>query len=200
MLEMSEREKFLFDLQGFLHIRDFLTADEVSALNEAVDANVAPMEEYDYPGPNQYAGGMDGEFAVRTEHGMLTWEKPWCQPFRDLIAHKKLVPYANSIFGRGWRLDSGPSLIMARKGTGGHGLHGHTSRQPDGSQGFAFANGEFRAGMTVFEYQLRDTGEGDGGFACIPGATRPTSSALRRSCSTTATERWCAMWRARPGI
>ena len=170
MLEMSEREKFLFDLQGFLHVTDFLTADEIGALNEAIDTNVAPMEEYEYDGPSQYAGGMDGEFAVRNETGMLTWEKPWCQPFRDLIAHPKIIPYANSLFGRGWRLDSEPLITMARKGTGGHGLHGHTSRQCDPSQGFAYANGEFRAGMTVFQYQLRDIGEGDGGVTVIPGS------------------------------
>ena len=170
MLEMSERDKFLFDLQGFLHVRDFLTTDEVSALNEAVDANVVPMEEYDYPGPSQYAGGMDGEFGGRSEQGMLAWEKPWCLPFRELIAHPKIIPYTNSIFGRGWRLDSEPSIIMARKGTGGHGLHGHTSRRCDASQGYAFANGEFRGGMTVFQYVLRDMGEGQGGFACIPGS------------------------------
>ena len=40
MLEMTEREKFLFDLQGFLVVRDFLTDEEVKALNEAFDANV----------------------------------------------------------------------------------------------------------------------------------------------------------------
>ena len=170
MLEMSEREKFLFDLQGFLHVEGFLAPDEVEALNRAMDANVVPMEEYDYSGPNQYAGGMDGEFSVRTEQGMLTWEKPWCLPFRELIAHPKIVPSANTIFGRGWRLDSEPSIIMARKGTGGHGLHGHTSRRCDASQGYAFANGEFRGGMTVFQYALRDIGERDGGFAVIPGS------------------------------
>ena len=74
MIEMSEREKFLFDLQGFLHVRDFLTTDEVSALNEAVDANVVPMEEYDYPGPSQYAGGMYGEFGVRSEMDIFLGE------------------------------------------------------------------------------------------------------------------------------
>ena len=39
MKEMTEREKYLFDLQGFLVVRDFLTPEEVAALNEAVDAN-----------------------------------------------------------------------------------------------------------------------------------------------------------------
>ena len=36
---MDDREKFLFDLQGFVKIEGFLTADEVRAFNEAFDAN-----------------------------------------------------------------------------------------------------------------------------------------------------------------
>src|SRR3989304_5171076 len=38
--KMNDREKFLFDLQGFLLIRDFLTKEEVEALNAAIDANM----------------------------------------------------------------------------------------------------------------------------------------------------------------
>ena len=59
MLEMTEREKFRFDLEGYLLVKDFLTPDEVKALNEAVDANVVPMEEYEWTGPS----------AVRRWHG-----------------------------------------------------------------------------------------------------------------------------------
>ena len=170
MLEMTEREKFLFDLQGFLHVKDLLTAEEVKALNDAVDANVVPMEEYEWTGPNQYAGGMDGKYSIRTAHGMLTWEQPWCQPFRNLMAYPKAIPYLNSLFGRGWRLERGPSIIMARKGCGGHGLHGYTSRQHDGAQHYTYANGKFRTGMTIFQYQLRDVEEGMGGVTVMPGS------------------------------
>ncbi len=170
MLEMSEREKFLFDLQGFLHVKEFLTALEVEALNEAVDANVVPAEEYYWTGPNQYSGGMDGAYNVRTASGMFTWEQPWCQPFRDLIAHVKLIPYMNSLFGRGWRVEGDPALIMARKGCGGHGLHGYTSRQHDGTRFYSYANGQFRTGMTVVQYQLRDIEAGNGGVTVMPGS------------------------------
>ena len=36
---MNEREKFLFDLRGYLRVENFLTPEEVQALNEAVDTN-----------------------------------------------------------------------------------------------------------------------------------------------------------------
>ena len=36
---MSDREKYLFNLQGFLVVKDSLSTDEISARNGAVDAN-----------------------------------------------------------------------------------------------------------------------------------------------------------------
>ena len=39
MAEMSEREKFLLDMHGFLVVPDVLTMDEVGALNASFDAN-----------------------------------------------------------------------------------------------------------------------------------------------------------------
>ena len=44
---MNEREKFLFDLQGFLVVKDVLTPEEVDDLNAAVDANVDKQVEDD---------------------------------------------------------------------------------------------------------------------------------------------------------
>ena len=36
---MNEREKFMYDLQGFLKIENFLSPEEVQELNDAFDAN-----------------------------------------------------------------------------------------------------------------------------------------------------------------
>ena len=170
MIEMDEREKFLLDLQGFLHVEGFLTAEEVRDLNEAVEANVDEEAEGFFPEGTQYGGGMDGELGKGTAEGMLTWEQPWCRPFRDLVAHAKLIPYLNTLFGRGWRMDHLPFISFARKGTGGHGLHGATSRIFDGGQFYHYANGEIRTGLAVFQFQLADINPGDGGLAVIPGS------------------------------
>ena len=40
LAEMTDREKFLFDLQGFLVVPGFLSQDELDCLNTAVDASV----------------------------------------------------------------------------------------------------------------------------------------------------------------
>ena len=170
MLEMTEREKFLFDLQGFLVVRDFLTDEEVKALNEAFDANVDEEAEGFYAEGSGYGGGMDGTHRAATTTGMLTWDPPWCQPYRDLIAHPKLVPYLNTLFGQGWRMDEQPFIITARKGSCGHGLHGASSWYFDEGMFYHHQNGRIRTGMAVFQFQLVDINPGDGGVAVIPGS------------------------------
>ena len=36
---MTDREKYLFDIQGYLVVRNFLSDEEVARLNAAFDAN-----------------------------------------------------------------------------------------------------------------------------------------------------------------
>jgi ectoine hydroxylase-related dioxygenase (phytanoyl-CoA dioxygenase family) len=171
MIEMTEREKFLFDLQGFLHVEGLLTADEVKAMNDAVDANAEDENAEGYfTKSKHYGGGMEGEYNARDVAGMLTWEKPYCLPFRELIAHPRVIPYLNTLFGRGWRMDELPFIRIARKGTGGHGLHGATNVEYDGGQMYRYTNGDIRTGMAVFQFQLADINPGDGGITVVPGS------------------------------
>ena len=39
-IEMSNHEKFLFDLNGFIVLRNVLNEEEVQQLNDAIDANI----------------------------------------------------------------------------------------------------------------------------------------------------------------
>ena len=39
-LEMSEAERYLFDLNGYIIIRNVLTPDEIAACHEAIDAHI----------------------------------------------------------------------------------------------------------------------------------------------------------------
>ncbi len=86
---MSDREKYLFDLQGFLAVEGMLSPEEVHALNEALEANRNKGRD----DPNRSAPGpLAGDHVRGLYEGMLTWEKPWCLPFRDLLAHRKIIP------------------------------------------------------------------------------------------------------------
>ena len=172
---MNNREKFLFDLQGFLHVPDFLTADEVDALNAAVEAN------WDKKGEDGNSHTGESKTLVGTHKrgffgGMLTWPKPWCQPFRDMLAHPKAIPYLNEIHGRGWRLDHSPFILTSDVDTEGLILHGSTNHRFDGSQYYVYTNGQMRCGMVVFQYQLHDVNEGDGGLCVIPGSHKANLS------------------------
>ena len=163
---MTDREKFLFDLQGFLVVRDFLSSEEVDVLNAAVDANQDKIKD---DGNSHPAGNLVGEFKRGMFSGMLAWDKPWCLPFRELLAHPKIVPYLNEMMGRGWKMDHSPFILTSKVGTEGLRLHGSTARLFDGAQYYTYNNGRMRCGMVVFQYQLADVNPGDGGLCVIPG-------------------------------
>jgi ectoine hydroxylase-related dioxygenase (phytanoyl-CoA dioxygenase family) len=176
---MTDREQFLFDLQGFLVVRDFLSTEEVAALNAAVDANVDKKGE---DGNSVAGGNLNGDFKRGMFSGMLTWENPHCLPFRHLLAHPKIIPYLNTMMGRGWKMDHSPFILTSTVGAEGLRLHGSTARHFDGSQYYTYNNGRMRCGMVVFQYQLADVNEGDGGFCAIPGshkANLPSTEGIR---------------------
>jgi hypothetical protein len=174
-LEMDETEKFMFDLQGFLVVPGFLTSLEVDRLNLAIDANWEMRrrgaEAHKRMGYDQF-------------YGMLEWPQPHCQPFRELLAHRKLVPLLNTIFGRGWKNDHEPFMLTGTKAqsdaaraavpqagaVGGMTVHGGTARRPDGAFYYEYANGTIRCGMCNCMYLLRDIAPGDGGVGFVPGS------------------------------
>jgi ectoine hydroxylase-related dioxygenase (phytanoyl-CoA dioxygenase family) len=164
---MSDREKYLFDLQGFIVIKGMLSTAEVKALNEALDANHDKRQDdtnSSAPGP------LAGEHKRGLYKGMLSWEKPWCLPFRGLLAHKKIIPYLNTLLGRGWKLDHNLFVYTAKKGTEGLGLHGHGQVNLSGSRFYAYQNGRMRCGLINCQYQLADVNPGDGGLCVVPGS------------------------------
>lgn len=167
--EMSEMEKFMFDLQGYLIVPGFLAPQEVDAINAAFDANWhlrrVGADATKRQGYDQF-------------YGMLEWEQPHCQIFRDLLAHPKLVPYLNTLFGRGWKADHEPFMLTGTaemsaaresEGDGGMSVHGGTARHFGGATYYEYNNGQIRNGMSNCIYILKDIEEGDGGVGFVPG-------------------------------
>tara|TARA_B110000438_G_scaffold288711_1_gene322484 strand:- start:1763 stop:2629 length:867 start_codon:yes stop_codon:yes gene_type:complete len=170
---MSDREKYLFDLQGFLVVKNFLDTDEIQAFNEAIEANQDKRGEH--------ASGLESPELAGTHKrghyaGMLTWDKPWCQPFRDILAHRKLVPYLNTFFGRGWKLDHSPDILTATKGAEGLNLHGDGLSSFNGSRYYTHHNGRMRCGLINCQFYLNDVHPGDGGLCVIPGSHKANYS------------------------
>jgi hypothetical protein len=164
---MNDTEKFLFDLQGYIVVPGFLTQAEVSALNDAFEANWDKRGEDDNRDPS---GNMAGSERRGIFTGMLTWEQPYCQPFRDLLAHRKLLLYLDTLHGRGWKLDHMPFMLTGGKGIEGLRIHGTTNVLFDGSRFYAYQNGQMRVGLLVVQYALHDQNPGDGGLCVIPGS------------------------------
>ena len=76
----------LFDVHGYLVIEGLLSPEEVRAANAAVDSHAGDIRIR----PCDLANGsrtLEGTQGRGDLGGMLTWEKPHCDVFREMIAH-----------------------------------------------------------------------------------------------------------------
>lgn len=148
---MTEHERYLFDLQGYLVIPNALSAEQVATLN-------AVMDEY-------IAAEVPPEATTHRFIRLL----PWGKPYLDLIDHEPIYPYLEELLGPNFRLDHEyADLIRAGLSPIGATLHGGAT--PFNPIFFYhYDNGRMRNGLTVVAYNLKDVNPGDGGFACVPG-------------------------------
>ena len=164
---MTEAEKYLFDVHGYLIIENALSAAEVEAANAAVDhhADRINIRANDLANNSTTLSGATGRGDLG---GMLDWEKPHCDIFRHMMAHPNLTPYLEELLGPGFRLEG---LGMITMDEGAEGFWFHEGGEPhDRSRGFLYRNGRMFCGMTNLAVQLTDVGPQDGGFACLPGS------------------------------
>ena len=116
---MNEDEKYLFDLTGYIVVKNVLDEAALARCNEAIDHYSGGIRErtQSLAGSSTALRGITGRGELS---GMLGWERPWREPFRDMLAHPRIVPYLHEILGKGFRLDHLPSLIGMRRGAEGH--------------------------------------------------------------------------------
>jgi hypothetical protein len=163
-VEMSTDEKYLFDLTGFLIVRDVLTDEQLSVANEAID-NMELQQSPEYFGDSVALKGDNTSTRLGNTVGLLELPEPYCIPFREMLAHPKTIPHLNTILGEGWRLDHGPGLIAMDKGCSGGMLHGNFDNAP-----YFYREGRIFTGLCVIEYLLADEGPGDGGVSVVAGS------------------------------
>lgn len=164
---MTATEKYLFDVHGYLVIPGMLSATEVKAANAAIDAHADQIQLR----PNDLSRGsrtLAAEIGRGDLSGMLSWEKPHCDPFRQMIAHPGSRHQLEELCGPGYRLEG---LGIITMDPGAEGFWFHEGGEPlDRSRGFLYRNGRMFTGMTNVAVQLSDVGPQDGGFACLPGS------------------------------
>ena len=141
---MTNEEKFIVDLEGYLVIKNVLTEDEIMEMNQIIDDG-------DRNGP----------------------PSRWGKLFNKLIDHPKILPYLIELIGPSVRLDHDYAIFM-QNGSSGGGLHGgEDGGRPGGNEGdhwYKCRDGVIRNGLCVIAYNLAPVKSGDGGFACIPGS------------------------------
>ena len=103
----------LFDINGYLHLKGVLTPEETAKCNAAIDhhrdqASVYGKDHENGAG-NVLSGGSEALRGTtgRSDLGnFIGWEKPWRDPFRELMVHPRIVAVLNEILGKGFRLVS----------------------------------------------------------------------------------------------
>lgn len=149
---MTDEEKYLFDLNGYLTVPNALSPEQVTALNAILDGQLAAHPE---PDKNTFRFG-----------GLLSWGAE----YRRLIANPRITPYLSTLLGEPYRLDH-DYLDVIRAGLGpiGATLHGGGAGD-DRTAWYRYHDGRMRNGLSVVAYNLRDVNEGDGGFGCVPAS------------------------------
>ncbi len=164
---MTDQEKYLFDVHGYLVIEGALTPEQVVVANAAVDHHADQIGLR----PNDLARGsktLQGSQGRGDLGGMLTWDKPHCDPFRDMIVNPNVTPHLEELLGPGFRL-AGLGIITMDEGAEGFWFH-EGAEPRDRSRTYVYQNGRMFTGMTNVAIQLTDVGPDDGGFACLPGS------------------------------
>lgn len=85
---MDQRERYFWDLTGYLVVPGVLTAEEIDEANQAIDY----IKQWVETGEDG-AGARDSSFLQGTGSrwyqgdNLLNLPKPHCEPFRKLLAH-----------------------------------------------------------------------------------------------------------------
>jgi ectoine hydroxylase-related dioxygenase (phytanoyl-CoA dioxygenase family) len=147
---LTDEQRYLFDLQGYVVLPQVLDRRQVAHLHALLDDRDLPVA-----GPS-----IDSQ----RFRGFLEWDVA----FRDLLVHPRVLPVMAELVGNRLRLDHCYGILMT-PGTDGLGLHGGATPF-DAAQYALHRDGRMHHGLSVAMFALVDTGEHDGGFICVPGS------------------------------
>lgn len=163
---MNKKERYFWDLNGYLVAKGVMSKAEVDRANEIVDrySDRVRVGASTAKGSKAYAG--TGRPMLP---GILEFPKPDCEPFRNMLAHPAVVSRLRVMCEPGFRLDHGPMFIVSVKGTAGHTMHGNGEpHRPHVA--YAHQGGQPYVGGVTVAWQLHDCKPGMGGFACVPAS------------------------------
>ena len=147
---LTEEQRYLLDLQGFVVLPAVLDEGQVAYLHGVLDERRLPPP----------AASIESQ----RFNGFLSWDVA----FRDLLVHPRVLPVMAEMVGDRLRLDHCYGILMA-PGTDGLGLHGGGTPF-DAAQYALHRDGRMRHGLSAAMYALVDADEHEGGFLCVPGS------------------------------
>lgn len=161
---IGERERFLFDVQGFLLVRGALSPAEVRRLRGLVHA--LEEREYDDSGWARPWNGQkpsptrehEGESRLRL-NGLLRLD----DAFHSLIDHPAVLPYLEAFMDR-------PQVVNTWSITKGPGASPGCWHRGLGPEGYSARNGAIRCRMLNTVWFLDDNGPEDGCMVAVPGS------------------------------
>ena len=169
---MDRKERYFWDLTGYLVVRSVLTEAEIDEVNGALDHVI---DSGDVNTDSENRGARDSEFLKGKgprwafNINLLELQKPHSDPIRRLLVHPQVVVRLNEMCGKGWRLDHGPQFNNAIKGTVGLTMHGRGDPHNEAT-GYKHQRDVLYAGGVTVTWNLSDSPAGGGGFAVTPGS------------------------------
>jgi hypothetical protein len=154
-MPVSELDRFVFDLRGFLVVPGVLDEGAVEAMRTRIDE-----------------WGLAQE--TEEERGKIEAIFDWGQAFLDLIDHPRTLPYVLDFVDEAARLDNAYAAFTI-PGDTGIPLHagvadGKAPWIPTSTTWYAVNDGQISSGLTKVCWALTDSPAGSGGFCCIPGS------------------------------
>ena len=159
-------QDYLFDLRGFIIIKEAVAAGLIDRLNQALDTylDLKYLEWRGYVQRFDNNGNAGIELQNIVEGG---------QPFEELIDHPawrdRLLRYCGE---KDWYVEGLfiDECFASVRRTGGY-FPFHTGSEDGVMRGqYRFVNGHFRCGQVNMLLALNDIGPGDGGTMVIPGS------------------------------
>lgn len=159
---MDEQQRYLFDLKGYLVVRNALTPQHVAALNAIID-RTERLPDGDVPPPVYFerdvGGGKDRRIYNVKELG---------EPFERLIDLEATIGLVADIIGLRPRLNHDYTILRYRAGDRTRFHLGNTPFAPRCQ--FRVHDGQFFSTLMKVVFALTDQGIEDGCFSVIPGS------------------------------
>ena len=153
---LSDDERFLFDNQGYLHLRGALTSDEVAAYLRLVEEN----RDRDVKELNE-----DPSYLSHQLNRPLSRMFDADVRFARLLDHPAVERYLAAFLGQDYRhIDN--DLYFTHPGYQGGQWHRGVQEHPTGH----VVNGQFICPMVKVFFCLTDVGPGQGEFVVVPGS------------------------------